>query len=122
MHHNPNRKQYQQSFDLADARLFHHSDERCKEIELNAARSLRFIGPRPQMLRDLLKTMKAEEPGPAFKDRAHKTLRRIFAAMFKANERHDRFEVAATAFIDGQKETLEVYLTPDIYLRPWGEP
>ena len=115
------RARWQRAFDRANTRLSELPVERCRELEIMAARSLKFIGPRPPMLKELLRSMEEEPASEEFRERLHHTLRRLFARMMQAGARYESFETATTGLLDGQKELLEAHLTAALYLRPWGE-
>jgi len=114
------RSAYQRIFSAANGRLHDMSDERCREVELGQVRALKVV-PRPPMLRELIRRMKEEPASPQFKERCHHTMRRLFAAMLKADERPDAFQVAVNGYLDGQVELAGRWLTRDVLLRPWGE-
>lgn len=118
---NAERARWQRAFDRANTRLSELSVERCRELELLAARSLSFIGPRPPMLKELIQRMEAEPASEDFRERLHHTLRRLFARMLQAGARYESFETATTGLLDGQKELLQAHLSAELYLRPWGE-
>ncbi|MCO4744290.1 MAG: hypothetical protein KC912_05840 [Proteobacteria bacterium] len=117
----PDRRAYQHIFEQANSRLHDLSDDGCRDLEIAQTRALRVIGPRPEMLRTLVRTMKEEPAGPAFKQRAHHTMRRLFKACFDADLRAETFQTAINAYLDGQTELAAKWLTIDVLLRPWGE-
>ncbi len=114
------REVYQRIFAAANSRLYDLSDERCRDVEYGQTKALKAM-PRPQMLRDLLREMGDEPPSQLWKDRCHHTMRRLFAAMLKADERPDTFQIAINGYLDGQAELAAKWLTVEVMLRPWGE-
>ncbi len=113
---------WQAIHDRARMRMEDMTDEHLKHIELALARSWRFIGPKPLMLRQLIEDMEAAPPGPEHRQRVQHTLRRAFTRLQKEGRRADEYEIAVATFLDGQIDTATRYLTPDVALRPWGQP
>ena len=113
------RSEYDKLFKRANGRLFDLEPERCRQIEVLAVRSLRFVGPRPPMVRALRAALK-EAPLDQCKDRCHWTLRRLHAHMLGAGAPPEAFQVAANAYLDGQPDSYERWLTVDVLIRPWG--
>jgi len=114
------RAAYQRIFEAANGRLYDLGDDRCRDIEYRQTRALQAM-PRPAMLRDLIRQMKAEPASAQWKDRCHHTMRRLFAAMLRDNERPDTFQIAINGYLDGQAELASKWLTIEVLLRPWGE-
>ena len=112
---------YQQIFSAANARLADLEPEWCREVEERALRSLRFVGPRPPMVRQLLKDLRTAEDGDALRSRVHWTLRRLHVAMARAKARPEQFQTAANAYLDGLAEVAGQWLDADTLVRPWGE-
>ena len=91
------------------------------QVEMRQVRALRFVGPRPPMLRALIARMKEEEPSEAWRDRCYHNMRRVTRAMLDTDARPDDLRVALNAYLDGQVELASRWFTVDILLRPWGE-
>ena len=117
----PSRDAYDRIFAAANSRLHDLELGRCKEIELQQVRALRFAGPRPPMVRTLVHRMKEEPPSEAWKDRCHHTLRRLYVKLFQDREKPETLQVALNAYLDGQSELAARWLDADTLVRPWGE-
>lgn len=115
------RAAYQHIFEQANSRLHDLSDDWCRDIELAQTKALRFVGPRPAMVKQLLRDMKEQPAGPAWKQRAHHTMRRLFVAQLNGGVRAETFQTAINGYLDGQSELAARFLTVDVLLRPWGE-
>ncbi len=116
------RDAYQAVFSRANSRLADLDDARCRELEWAQTRTLRAAMRGHPMLMGLIQEMRDQPAGPAWKARVHHTMRRLHAAMLKAGEPVDRYQVAVNAYLDGQTELASRFLTAEILLRPWGEP
>lgn len=114
------RDEYQRIFSAANGRLNDLSDDWCRDLEMAQTKAIRVV-PRPPMLRALLKEMKAQPASPAWKQRAHHTMRRLFKACIEADLRGEAFQTAINAYLDGQTELAAKHLTLNVLLRPWGE-
>ncbi len=112
------RERGQALFAAASARIAELDPERCKAIELAALRRVRMRGP-PEAA-DLLRDLKAREPSDAWRERASSTLRRIYRQMLAERVDADTARVGLNAYVDGQVETADRWLTADLLIRPWG--
>jgi len=118
----PDHARWQRVFTRASLRTQDMSDEWLRHLELSLARSFVFVGPKPPMVRELVRAMEAEPPGSAFRQRVEHTLRRAHSRLMRGGRRPEELEIAVNAWLDGQIDTASRTLTADIALRPWGEP
>jgi hypothetical protein len=114
------RERGQRLFAEASARLADLDPERCRELELVALRRVRTRGPLEAAA--LLRELKALPPGEPWRDRVNHTLRRIYRQMLAERVDADTARVGLNAFLDGQVETADRWLTADLLIRPWGAP
>ena len=117
----PVRAAFDAIFAAANSRLVHVEPARCKQIELAQVRALRFVGPRPPMVRELVRRMEEEPPSEAWVQRVHHTMRRLYKALFDAGIAPDTFRTALNAYLDGQTDLAAQWLDADTLIRPWGE-
>ena len=115
------RARYQRIFTAANSRLAELTPEHCRDAELGSVRALKWIGPRPPMVRALVKQLRDMTPDESNRDRCHWTLRRLHAALQRAGAPADAYQTAANAYIDLQPELASRWLDADTLLRPWGE-
>ena len=112
---------FQSIFRAANARLVDLDLAWCREAELRAVRALRFSGPRPAMVRQLLKNLEDAPLDEALRERVHWTLRRLYRALQGKGVSAEIYRVAANAYLDGQVELAARWLDMDTLFRPWGE-
>ena len=115
------RADLDERFRFANSRLASLSLEQCREVELNQVRALRFAGPRPQMVRTLVKRMRQEPPSEAWRERCHHTLRRMYVRLLKEGAGSDLVQTALNAYLDCQHELAAKWLDLNTLVRPWGE-
>ncbi len=112
---------YNAIFRAANDRLHSIDPERCRELEAKALKAApRPPGPRPEMMRELLRDLADAPAGPALRQRVHDTLRRLYVAMERAGHDPEAFRTAANAYLDGQSDVAARWLDLDTLLRPWG--
>ncbi len=114
-------ERFQQIFQAANSRLAGFELSWCREVETRAVRALRFVGPRPPMVRQLLRSLADLPEDEALRDRVHWTLRRLHRELQKRKASPDGYQVAANAYLDGQADTAARWLDMDTLFRPWGE-
>lgn len=105
-------------FAAASARIAEMDVERCRDVELKALRRVKVRGP-PEAA-DLLRDLKGRPPSEEWRDRLDHSLRRIFRQMLEERVDADTARVGLNAFVDGQVETADRWLTADLLVRPWG--
>jgi hypothetical protein len=110
----------QRHFDEASRRIAEMETERCREIEIAALRQVRKRGPPEAMV--LLRQLKAQPVSEAWRLRAYHTLRRLFRQMLAEGVDADVARVGMAAYVDGQVDAADRWLTADILVRPWGVP
>jgi len=115
------RRDFQPIFRAANSRLADLPLERCRELELIALKAApRPPGPRPEMMRQLLKDLKAAPADEALRKRSHDTLRRVYVELQKQGSAEE-LRTALNAYLDGQGELAAKWLSLDVVLRPFGE-
>lgn len=108
----------QRHFDEAARRIAELDPERCKEIEIRAVRHMRKRGPPEAMV--LLRKLKDEPVSEAWRTRAYETLRRIYRQMMEEGVDTETARVGLSAYVDGQVDVADRWLTADLLIRPWG--
>lgn len=116
----PDDRLEQRHFDEAAGRVAELDVARCREIELKALRHLRKRGP-PEVM-DLIRHLGHEPVSELWRTRAYQTLRRIFRQMMREGADVDTARVGLAAYVDGQTDTADRWLTADVLVRPWGVP
>ena len=107
-------------FREASTRIAEMEFERCKEIEIKALRHVRKRGPPEAM--NLLRSLKRIPVSEEWQLRAYQTLRRIYRQMMVEGVDGDVGRTGLSAYVDGQVEVADRWLTTDIMVRPWGVP
>jgi hypothetical protein len=107
-------------FEAAAGRVAELELARCRDIELKALRHLRKRGPPAAM--ELLNQLKEQPVSDAWRTRAYQSLRRIYRQMMREGVDADTARVGMAAYVDGQPEMADRWLTMDVLVRPWGVP
>ncbi|TNE87428.1 MAG: hypothetical protein EP330_18350 [Deltaproteobacteria bacterium] len=115
------RKAFDRVFAAANSRLSELSVERCRAIELAQTRAIRVVGPKPALLKALLRQMGEEPPSEAWRSRSHWSMRRVYKRLFDEGERAEVLQTALNAYLDGQTELAGKWMDLDTLVRPWGE-
>lgn len=105
-------------FAAASGRIAEMEVERCREVELAALRRVRLRGP-PEAA-ELLRDLRARPASAEWRDRLDHSLRRIYRKMLDDRVDADTARVGLNAFVDGQLETADRWITADLLIRPWG--
>lgn len=107
-------------FDEASRRIAEMDLERCREIEIKALRHVRKRGPPEAMI--LLRKLKMEPLSEEWRTRAYQTLRRFYRQMLAEGVDAETARIGMAAYVDGQVDVADRWLTADIMVRPWRVP
>lgn len=117
----PDRRAFDAIFAAANSRLHDLDPAWCRRIELAQTKAFRVVGPKPAMLKSLLREMDEEPASEAWKQRCHHSMRRVYKRCFDENQRGEVLQTALNAYLDGQTELAGKWMDLETMLRPWGE-